>query len=59
MRYLVERKRDDFESVGADTFEIGASGDLKFFNLVGQFQTEFVFAFASGQWITLCVDEAE
>lgn len=53
MRYLVERKPDVFEDVGAPTWRVDA-GTLFFFDD----DDDLVVAYAQGQWLTV-VPEAE
>ena len=53
MSYIVERKPDVFEEVGAPTLMIDA-GTLAFYDE----DNDLVVAYAQGQWITV-VPEAE
>lgn len=52
-RWLVERTRDNFEDVGADSLLI-EHGSLAFFDDRG----ELTIAYAAGQWLTVVPNEA-
>ena len=50
MRWLVERKRDDFEDIGADSVRI-EFGCLVFRN--GLSDSEPVYILAAGEWLII------
>jgi len=49
MRFLVERKNDTFDDVGAETLTLSNSGVLCFHDADG----ELLIAFNSDQWVTV------
>ncbi|WP_159083916.1 hypothetical protein [Nocardioides terrigena] len=53
MRWLVERSRDNFEDVGAESLTVLDCGALKFWN-GSLFAPKDVIYIAPGQWITVC-----
>jgi hypothetical protein len=51
MRWLVERKQDVFDDVGAETMKVLSSGALEFTT-----QSRLEVLYAAGQWITVVPD---
>jgi len=49
MRFLVERKNDTFDDVGAETLTLSNSGALWFLDADGQ----LIMAYNSDQWVTV------
>ena len=55
-RWLVERTKDSFDDVGAETMTVLECGALKFYN-GSVFAPRDVLVIAPGQWLTVCEEQ--